>query len=683
MRRLQLALASLLVLGSISTAKESAQQSLDKAVGPMIEADTGLVSVAFKHLKTGATYQHEADRRMPSASLIKLPVMVAAYDADARSVLSLDDRVVLKEADKVPGSGVLTPHFSAGADLSLRDAIRLMMAWSDNTATNLVIDALGRAAVEEGEDPSAAGIGACNDLMKRLGYDDILLNAKVYRRDLSINLELSKQYGLGLMSPAETVDLCERLVDGNPFGEGKVSSAHREEMLAHLRACQYSDMVPRHLPSHITVAHKTGSVSKALCDAGIIESPTGPIAYCVMVAEDADHAWLEGAEPKLLMGQIGKAAYDYFIQGDVDAPPVARVLRMGQDDPLVEPLQRTLNLRLEPSPGIAADGDFGPNTQKALKAFQKQAKIEVTGVVDAATWKALGPLAMEKEPVAAPEDVLKDLKPLMPQDPLGVPVTTCPAWAIADGETGKVLFGKNDSVVRDPASTTKIMTAHLVCKLAAEDPAVLDEVITFSERADSTSGSTADVNAGERVTAGELLYGLMLPSGNDASVAFAEHFGARFPGEEGDSPYDRFITAMNAEAERLGMAETGYRNTHGLTDEGHVTSARDLVKLAHEAMKSDKFREVVAARRYGTTLQSTAGYERNIVWKNTDQLLNYEGFYGVKTGTTGPAGACLVSAGERGGRKLYVVVLGANSGSNRYLDARNLYRWAWNELGIK
>ncbi|QDT68635.1 D-alanyl-D-alanine carboxypeptidase DacB precursor [Planctomycetes bacterium MalM25] len=682
-----LAVAVAIAVAAPAVAKESAQDALAAALGPMLESHQGEVTVAVKHLKTGRTYLHNADKPMSSASLIKAPVMLTAYRLAALGQLSLDDPVTLREEDKVPGSGLLTPHFSNGIQVPLRDVIHLMIAWSDNTATNLAIEAIGRASKLEGETDAARGIAETNDLMEKLGYENIRLNSLVYRGDTTIAPDRSEAYGLGLMSAAETLDLFEKLAKGDP-GDGiddAVVEAYRAEMLDHLRACQYNDMVPRYLPKGTVVAHKTGGVSNARCDAGLIESPTGLIAYCVMTDENADLSWEEDAAPHVLIAQIGKAAYDYFTQGAgaVDAPRVARVLRMGQEDPLVVPLQRTLNRRVKPSPKLATDGDYGPNTQKAVKAFQKQAKIAVTGEVDAATWKALGPLAMSDDPVPPPAEALKDLSPLLPVDPLGQPVTTCPAWAIADGETGKLLWGKDDSVVRDPASTTKIMTAHLVCRLAQQDAKVLDEVVTFSERADKTSGSTADLREGEQVSAGELLYGLMLPSGNDASVAFAEHFGARLPGEEGDTPYDRFIAAMNAEARRLGMNETGYRNTHGLTAEGHVTSARDLVKLAHAAMQDGTFREVVATRRYATTVSSTTGYQRNVVWNNTDQLLKREGFYGVKTGTTGPAGACLVSAGERDGKPLYVVVLGANSGSNRYLDARNLYRWAWNQLGAK
>lgn len=673
-------------LAGHAQAKESKPATLDDALLPMIEAHEGKVTAAFKHLPSGETWGYHAEEPMPSASLIKLPVMLTAYLAAAVDGLPLDAAIGFTDDDKVPGSGLLTPHFSVGTELPLRDVIRLMIGWSDNTATNLVIEAIGRN--ENGDEQAAAalGIGAVNGLMERMGYENMRLNSLVYRRETSVDRERSKRFGLGVMSAAETIDLLEHLIEGKPDGiDPDLVEAYRKEMMDHLRACQFSSMAPRYLPEGTVVAHKTGGVSQARCDAGVIESPTGPIVYCVMTAENADTSWDDDAPSHKVVAEIAKAAFDFFTAGagSVKAPPVARVLRMGQDDPLVVPLQRTLNRRLKPSFDLATDGDFGPNTQRALKAFQEQAGIEVTGEVDRATWEALGPLEMEEDPVPDAEEAMADLSPPLPQDPISDrPITACKAWAIADGRTAEVLWGYNDSTVRDPASITKIMTAHLVCRLAEEDPSVLDEVITFSEEADKTSGSTADVRAGELVSAGVLLYGLMLPSGNDASVAFAQHFGDRFPGDDEDSSYDRFIAAMNAEAERLGMEDTGYRNPHGLTAKGHVTTARDMIKLAHAAMQSETFRKVVATRRYATTVDSVAGYKRNLVWNNTDRLLNYQGFYGVKTGTTGPAGACLVSSGTRGGRPLYVVLLGSNGGA-RYIDARNLYRWAWKELGVE
>jgi D-alanyl-D-alanine carboxypeptidase (penicillin-binding protein 5/6) len=243
------------------------------------------------------------------------------------------------------------------------------------------------------------------------------------------------------------------------------------------------------------------------------------------------------------------------------------------------------------------------------------------------------------------------------------------------------------------ASTTKMMTAWLVLKLAETDPEILDETLTFSSRAAGTRGSTAALRAGESLAVREALYGLMLPSGNDMSVALAEHFGHRLgiappadteQASESDrasgDPVERFVEAMNREAEALGMKQTSFSNPHGLTSQGHHASALDLVRLARTAWANQRFREYVGTRRRAATVAGASGYRRNVVWENTNQLLKIEGFDGIKTGTTDAAGACLVSTGQRNGRRLLVVVLGSAASAARYTDTRNLYRWAWSQL---
>jgi len=389
-----------------------------------------------------------------------------------------------------------------------------------------------------------------------------------------------------------------------------------------------------------------------------------------------------------LCSKIGAAAYQYF-NPKPDAAPTAAVaggkMEMGAEGDLVVALQRTLNKRTKPSLGITADGDFGPETENAVKKFQEQEKLKPTGIVDEQTWKALGPLVMEEEPVDEPAVINAASVKKAPMDSLdGPPFVTCKGWAIVDGASGEFLAGDQEDKKLEPASTTKIMTAYLVADLAQKDPSVLDEIITFSERADKTPGSTSDVKAGEKLPVRELMYGMMLPSGNDATVAFAEHFGDRLADDKDKadkkSAYDSFVAAMNRKAAELGLKSTQYKNTHGLHADGHVTTPRDLAKLAYAAFQLPLFREVVKTPQHGYTLDSATGYKRNIEWKNTNHLLNTEGYDGIKTGTTGAAGACLVSTGERNGRRLMLVVLGSTSGDARYIDSRNLYRWAWKEL---
>jgi D-alanyl-D-alanine carboxypeptidase (penicillin-binding protein 5/6) len=669
-RIISTACVALIALARFAAAAESggSDKKLETVLLPMIESHKGEVSVAIKNLKTGESYEYRADRPMPTASLIKLPIMIATYDAADKGKLSLDDMITLKKEDQVPGSGILTSHFSPGAEISLRDAIHLMIVYSDNTATNLVLDKLG--------------IPTTNELMKKLECPETRINSKVFRRDTSIDKERSQQFGLGSTTARDMVKLCEQL-----YEKKLVSEKASEQMLKHMFACDDKLKVPRLLPEGTRVAHKTGSVNSSRTDAGIIESSAGPIAYCILTDKNKDQRWKDDNEGDLLCSKIGSAAFRYFNPESKGAAPapVAGPMAIGAEGDLVAAMQRTLNARLKPSPGIGADGDFGPETENTVKKFQLQEKLEPTGVVDAKTWKALGPLIMEDEPAPEPAVVNAESSKKSPADSLdGPPFVSCKAWAIIDGKSGEFLAGDHQDEKREPASTTKMMTAYLVCLLAEKDPKVLDEIITFSERADKTSGSTSDVKAGEKLPVGELLYGLMLPSGNDAAVAFAEYFGDRLAEDKDKeaklSSHDCFIAAMNRKAAELGMKSTHFNNPNGLPSAGHVTTARDLAKLGYAAFQLPKFREVVGTPRHGYKLDSVAGYQRNIEWKNTNQLLKTEGYDGIKTGTTGAAGNCIVSTGERDGRRLLVVVLGAPSTEGRYADSKNLYRWGWTNL---
>jgi len=663
------AIVCTLGLWQVAPAAESGEttKSLEQALLPMIEAHEGEVGLAVKNLKSGESYEYQADRPMPTASLIKLPVMIATYDAIDKGKLSLGDMIELKKEDQVPGSGILTAHFSPGATLSLRDAIHLMIVYSDNTATNLVLDQLG--------------LPTTNEFMEKLGCPETRINSKVFKRESSIATDRSNEFGLGSTTARDMVKLCEQL-----HGKKMVSEKASQQMLDHLFACDDKLKVPRMLPAGTRVAHKTGSVSSSRTDAGIIESPAGPIAFCILTNKNKDQRWTEDNAGDLFCAKIGAAIYQYFNpKGEAAATPVASTLQVGANGDLVTALQRTLNARITPPPGIGTDGDFGPETEGAVKRFQTQKSLEPTGIVSAETWKALGPLIMEEEPAPEPAVVNAEASKKSPPEPLdGPPFVTCKAWAIIDGASGEFLAGDHQDEKRDPASTTKMMTAYLVTLLAQQDPKVLEEIVTFSERADKTPGSTSDVKAGEKLPVGELLYGLMLPSGNDAAVAFAEHFGERLADEKDKASHldahDSFISAMNRKAAELAMQSTHFNNPNGLTSAGHETTARDLARLAFAAFQVPEFCNVVKTPQHGYTLDSVSGYQRNIVWHNTNQLLRTAGYDGIKTGTTGAAGNCIVSTGERGGRRIMVVVLGAPSTEGRYADSRNLYRWAWKDL---
>lgn len=274
---------------------------------------------------------------------------------------------------------------------------------------------------------------------------------------------------------------------------------------------------------------------------------------------------------------------------------------------------------------------------------------------------------------------------LQPRDPLsGPPFVSCRQWAVADAATGKLVGEFKADAVVDVASTTKIMTAYVVLQLVGKDESLLDQSVTFTERAARTSGSSCDLLPGEKLAVREMLYALLLPSGNDAAVALAEHFGKRFEPASpkgGDDALARFVSEMNRVAKRLEMSATRYRNPNGLPEKGHVSNAADLVRLTVAARKTALFREIVATRQHEAEVAGRDGKRRTLTWKNTNRLLAIAGYSGVKTGYTKAAGSCLVSTGDRGKDSLIVVVLGAPSAGAAVADSRNLYRWAWRERG--
>ena len=660
-----LGMAVMNLVVSVSTTK-GADTDLAERITPIIAQHQGKIAVAIKHLTKGTQFGHNADAVMPTASLIKFPVMVATYRLVDEGKVKLDEMLTLRDADKVPGSGVLTNHFSGGVQLSLRDTVRLMIAFSDNTATNLVLEKIG--------------LKTTADTMEQLGFPHTKIHAKVFRGDTSIFPERSKQFGLGSTTPQDMVKLLEML------HEKKLASASScDAMLQHLQACEDKDKLVRDLPAGTKVAHKTGSVNAVRTDAGILFTPSGPIAICVLTSENEDKRWTRENAAEVLCGRIGKAVYDHFNPPGVAKTPEAQAkVAIGSMGPLVELLQRTLNASLSPSPELSVDGDFGAVTRDAVVRFQNEKHLPPTGEVGPETWKALGPLRTET--AAVPEPAVVNAEPLALQpaeDLTAPPLTTCKAWAIADGETGVLLWGQNERQKLHFASTTKIMTAYLVLKLAEREPQILNEEITFSQRADDTIGSSAEVRAGEKLPVSELLYGLMLPSGNDAAIALAEHFGGRLSTANGSSDaVENFVAEMNRTAQSLGMRDSHYRNPHGLTDARHQSTAADLILLARAARQLPSFRHYTTTRQHGYTVSSTAGYVRNVVWKNTNKLLAIDGYDGVKTGTTDAAGACLISAGQYRGDELLVVVLGATNSDARYIDARNLFRWAWNRRGL-
>jgi len=656
---------SLFCWGFAPQVARSQPPTLTSKLEDLAKAHEGRVAIAVRHATTGAEVLINADAPMPTASLIKVAVMVEAYRQVASGKVDLNELLTLTEADKVPGSGILTTHFSAGLRLSFRDAIRLMIAYSDNTATNLVLDKIGLEA-------TAAG-------MEQLGFPDTKIHAKVYRGDTSIFPDRSKEFGLGSTTAREMLDLLDRLRCRQLAGDELT-----DEMLGHLRACESKNTIPKFLPSKTVVAHKTGSVNAVRTAAGIIESPAGPLIIVVLTAENKDRRWTDDNAGELLCARAAQTAFEHFNPVAETETPEPGELHPGADGWLVEALQRTLNARLDPSPGLSVDGDYGPVTQKVVKTFQESRSLAPTGIVDAATWQALGPLLTSDEAITDPSQFDLGLAEKSPPDAVdGIPFVTCKGWIVGDAATEEIVGGNNLDTFLDNASTTKLLTAWITIRTAKERPELLDEIAFVSRRADETPGSTANLRAGEQLIVRDLLYGLLLPSGNDASVVLAEHLGGAFAPPESDpesnDPLVRFVAEMNRTAQELGMANSRFMNPHGLTSPGHGTTPRDLLKLAATIFRDGSLMPYVQTRKHVGRLSGSSGYVRYELWTNTNQLLNTEGYLGMKTGTTTAAGACLVSLAERDGHRLIAVVLGSTSPDGRYADTRNLFRWAWQQ----
>src|SRR5438067_8723502 len=288
-------LVALTVLATGALRGHAAEPSagLQERIAPLARAHKGKVAVAVKHLTTGEEFYLNADDVMPTASLIKLPVMVEAYWQAADGKVKLDTTLTLKKEDKVGGSGILTNHFSDGAAFPLKDAVHLMIVFSDNTATNLVLDQIG--------------LPSTNARMATLGLNETRVNAKVFRADTRIDQERGKKYGLGSTTAREMVQLLE-LIDA-----GKVVSPEAcKEMIGHLKACDDKEKMTRFLPAGTVVAHKTGSVNASKTDAGIIYLKSGPVALCVLTDGNEDQRWVADNAAQVLIGKIGKEVCDHF-----------------------------------------------------------------------------------------------------------------------------------------------------------------------------------------------------------------------------------------------------------------------------------------------------------------------------------------------------------------------------------
>lgn len=216
---------------------------------------------------------------------------------------------------------------------------------------------------------------------------------------------------------------------------------------------------------------------------------------------------------------------------------------------------------------------------------------------------------------------------------------TAQAAVLIDADTGQVLVSKNAEKREEPASTTKILTA-----LVALQHGNLQDVVTVSKNDWGLEGSSAYLEAGEQQTLENMLYALMLPSGNDAAAAIAEHIGGSIAG---------FAQMMNATAVAVGATGSHFVNPHGLPDRNHYTTPLDLARITRVAMQNPEFARIVATKSF----ELPGGHQERLFYNHNKLLWRYEGATGVKTGYTDAAGHTLVASAQRGDRRLIAVLM--------------------------
>lgn len=245
------------------------------------------------------------------------------------------------------------------------------------------------------------------------------------------------------------------------------------------------------------------------------------------------------------------------------------------------------------------------------------------------------------------------------------PIINARHAVVLDRASKTILYGKNENEKCKMASTTKIITAIVVIESTSD----LNAVVTVSKKASGTGGSRLGLAYNNEITVSDLLYGLLMVSGNDAAVALAEFVGGSV---------ENFAEMMNQKANSLGLTSSHFVTPHGLDQDEHYTTAFELAKIADYALNNKTFSKIVCTQNYTVTIN---GNPKSL--HNTNELLGYlDGVYGVKTGFTNGANRCLVSSCKRGNLDIICVVLGCDTKKDRTLDSIKLINYIFDNFSI-
>ncbi|CAD8081291.1 unnamed protein product [Paramecium sonneborni] len=255
------------------------------------------------------------------------------------------------------------------------------------------------------------------------------------------------------------------------------------------------------------------------------------------------------------------------------------------------------------------------------------------------------------------------LSPSIPFDPL----ISAQSWCIVNAKDGTILAGFNEKLTTQIASLTKIMTCWLSLKLISLISFDLDNTyFTVPQAAEKIGGTSAQLSSGDQLNLRDLLYALMLPSGNDAAITLKHNFEIQTG--------INFIDEMNNFAKELGLKSTQYTNPHGLYQKYNYSSALDIAILTQRALQNEHFANIVKTKIYFSEIIDKQGNTKEILWENTNKLLE-QGFEGVKTGQTKEAGPCVVEYYQDLNNSYIIVLLKCKSINDRWDDAIRLLNW--------
>ena len=264
------------------------RRTLDSLTTAYEGAKRGVVGYAVRNLDTGERLDYRADETFPTASLIKVPILVTLFDLVGKGMIALSDPITILKIDQVPGAGQLQ-HLHPGVTVTVGDAARLMITISDNTATNLLLDRVAMRRVWE--------------KMEALGLPRTKVHSKVFQRFTSVAMDSSAKYGLGVTTPSEMATLYTRMAEGRA-----VSPAADSAMLAILADNEDDVLLQRHVAG-VPAAHKTGATDQVRTECSLWTLQSRVVA-CVLTKENQDQRWVLDTEPQLLMAAMGRAIVD-------------------------------------------------------------------------------------------------------------------------------------------------------------------------------------------------------------------------------------------------------------------------------------------------------------------------------------------------------------------------------------